>query len=259
MAPGPISSTTRLPPWQLAPHWQQASSNRQQQTVAAHSDGSGAATATAAVLGVPGPTGNKSNGFPQSVLGVFFSREGCGGPLLLLPGRASYLCAGGPGKKSSGASRGALLARSTRGIPGLPDIVESKGGPRTGQPGISGPSCLGGRRGGVAPRLHELIVERDRFQGVVAWVAQELHVVLGREVATLESDSAQLGFEIFPAGFAELAALLRQLFPQVAPVPVGVFLGPGRFILHPAFDDLDLFGVQTEGDADLFVGLSSPE
>ena len=69
----------------------------------------------------------------------------------------------------------------------------------------------------MAPRLHELIVERDRFQGVVAWVAQELHVVLGREVATLESDSAQLGFEIFPAGFAQLAALLRQLFPQVAP------------------------------------------
>ena len=33
---------------------------------------------------------------------------------------------------------------------------------------------LGGRRGGVAPRLHELVVERDRFQGVVTGVAQEL-------------------------------------------------------------------------------------
>ena len=41
------------------------------------------------------PTGNGSNGFPQGCPGCFFSREGCGGPLPLLPGRASYLCAGG--------------------------------------------------------------------------------------------------------------------------------------------------------------------
>src|ERR1035437_7661074 len=121
MAPGPISSTTRLPPWQLAPHWQQASSNRQQQTVAAHSDGGGPAVAAAVpaleapgptgterhqrsqVLGAPGPTGNGGNAAAPTPAehfapprqrrqrssagcpGCFFSREGCGGPLLLLP------------------------------------------------------------------------------------------------------------------------------------------------------------------------------
>jgi hypothetical protein len=40
------------------------------------------------------PTGNKGNGFPQGCPGCFFSREGCGGPLPPLPGRASCLCAG---------------------------------------------------------------------------------------------------------------------------------------------------------------------
>ena len=72
------------------------------------SGGGGPAVAAAVpALGAPGPgpgtartsprRGNKSNGFPQSVLGVFFSREGCGGPLLLLPRRASCLCAGDTG------------------------------------------------------------------------------------------------------------------------------------------------------------------
>jgi hypothetical protein len=40
------------------------------------------------------PFGNGGNGLPQGVLGVSSLGKVLGGPLLLLPGRASYLCAG---------------------------------------------------------------------------------------------------------------------------------------------------------------------
>src|ERR1019366_652243 len=45
--------------------------------------------------------GNKSNVFPQASPVFSFFGEGCGGPLLLLPGPVLSLCAGEAGKKSS--------------------------------------------------------------------------------------------------------------------------------------------------------------
>jgi hypothetical protein len=90
-------------------------------------------------------TATAATGFHRPASVFFFCRGRgsenrcfcCGGPLRVLPGWGLLpVC----WRHWAELLEPFRCARSTRGIPGLPDPVEFKGGHRTGQPGISGPS-----------------------------------------------------------------------------------------------------------------------